>query len=586
MSAPPTIPAQPCTIYGRVSAPPTISVQPCTIYRSDGGIGATKRWITLGCAKNVGGADIGVRAVAGLGGGPVPCRALPRASLPYHSRMDPPAGRDQIAPPVTAALTFVAAACVLVLEIAAGRLLAPYVGVSLTTYTGIIGAILAGIALGAWLGGRAADAIRPQALLGPTFVLGGLAAIAAVPIVAALGPLGLGDGFVAIVTLATVAFVAPAAILSAVGPMLVRATLTDVATSGSIVGRLSAIGTAGAISGTFLTGFVLLGIVPTRVLIVAVGGLLVVIGLGLSVVLRAGSGPRTGVLALAALLSGGLAVTGPSPCDTESAYYCIAVRLDPDNANGRILVLDRLTHAYVDLIDPTTIEFAYVRRFADVSAPYLDSLDRPVDVLHVGGGGFSFPRYLEATRPVARQTVLELDPVVLQVARQQLGFVRNDTIEVIVGDARRSIEGLPDDAFDLVIGDAFGGLAVPWHLTTVEFLDQIERVLRPGGTYVANLIDYPPLGFVRAEAATAATRFRHVAIISGRATLAGESGGNVVLVASDTPLDVAAVTSRIATWGETAPTGILADPAEVAAFIGDAPVLTDDFAPVDQLLGR
>ena len=260
--------------------------------------------------------------------------------------------------------------------------------------------------------------------------------------------------------------------------------------------------------------------------------------------------------------------------------------MDPANVNGRILILDRLTHAYVDLIDPTTIEFAYVRRFADVSAPYLESLERPVDVLHVGGGGFSFPRYLEATQPGARHTVLELDPVVLQVARQQLGFVRSDAIEVIVGDARRSIEALPDDAFDLVIGDAFGGLAVPWHLTTIEFLDQIERVLRPGGTYVANLIDYPPLGFVRAEAATAAARFRHVAIIGGRATLAGQSGGNVVLVASDTPLDVDAVTSRIATWGEVAPTGILADPAEVGAFIRDAPVLTDDFAPVDQLLGR
>ena len=78
-------------------------------------------------------------------------------------------------------------------------------------------------------------------------MLGGLAAIAAVPIVGAVGGVGLGDGFVAIVVLATVAFVAPAAILSAVAPMIVRATLTDVATSGSTVGRLSAIGTVGAI---------------------------------------------------------------------------------------------------------------------------------------------------------------------------------------------------------------------------------------------------------------------------------------------------------------------------------------------------
>jgi spermidine synthase/MFS family permease len=502
---------------------------------------------------------------------------------------DPRAGDDRnLSWPVGAALTFLAAASVLVLEIAAGRLLAPYVGVSLTTYTGIIGAILAGIAVGAWLGGRAADAFGPRTLLGPTFVLGGLASIAAVPIVGALGGLGLGDGLVAIVTLATVAFVAPAAILSAVGPMIVRATLTDVATSGSIVGRLSAIGTAGAISGTFLTGFVLLGLVPTRVLIVAVGGLLVVVGLVLTVALRGsrGAAPRTGVLALTAAAMAGLAFAGTSPCDTESRYYCIAIELDASDPDGRTLILDRLTHAHVNLADPTDIRFGYVQRFADAAGPSLDALGRPIDVLHIGGGGFTFPRYIEATRPGARQIVLELDQRVLEVARERLGFVPNDALEVVVGDARRSIEALPTDAFDLVVGDAFGGLAVPWHLTTTEFLDEVQRVLRPGGAYVMNLIDYPPLGFVRAEAATAGPLFEHIAVISSRSTLAGSGGGNVVLVATAEPLDVAAVTARMETWGAAGQTRIIAEPDAVAAFVGDAPILTDDFAPVDQLLGR
>lgn len=497
-----------------------------------------------------------------------------------------PRGRPGLPWPVAAVLTFLAAACVLVLEIAAGRLMAPYVGVSLTTYTGIIAAILAGIALGAWIGGRAADAVGPEPLLGPSFVLGGVAAMASVPIVGAVGSAGLGDGFVAIVTLATVAFVAPAALLSAIGPMIVRATLTDLATSGSTVGRLSAIGTVGAITGTLLTGFVLLGLFPTRVLIVGVGALLVVIGIALTVALRSGGGARTGVLALAALAVGGLGLSGPSPCDTESAYYCIAVTADPGNPDGRSLILDRLHHAHVELDEPTALRFAYVRRFSDAAGPYLDALERPVDVLHVGGGGFTFPRYLEASRPVAQQTVLELDPRVLEVARTQLGFEPDDDIDVVVGDARRSIERLPADSVDLVVGDAFGGLAVPWHLTTAEFLDQVQRVLRPDGMYVMNLIDYPPLGFVRAETATAERAFDHVSVIAGRSTIDGQSGGNVVLVASGAPLDVAAVTARIDSWGEAAETGILADPGELAAFIGGAAVLTDDFAPVDQLLGR
>ena len=108
------------------------------------------------------------------------------------------------------------------------------------------------------------------------------------PIVGLVGAVGLGEGLLAIVTLATTAFVLPAAILSATAPMLVRATLSDVATSGSIVGRLSAVGTVGAITGTFLTGFVLLGLVPTRPLIVAIGIGLVAIGVVLTVWLRRG----------------------------------------------------------------------------------------------------------------------------------------------------------------------------------------------------------------------------------------------------------------------------------------------------------
>jgi SAM-dependent methyltransferase len=488
-------------------------------------------------------------------------------------------------PPLAAAvLTFIATASVLILEIAAGRLLAPYVGVSLTTYTGIIGAILAGIALGAWIGGRAADTVGPLPLLGPAFIVGGLSAIAAVPIVGVIGGVGLGEGLVGIVILATTAFVVPAAILSATAPMLVRATLTDLATSGSIVGRLSAVGTVGAITGTFLTGFVLLGLLPTRVLIVAIGIGLVAIGVVLTVWLRQGRGSAT--LAIGAvLLTGGLAVALPSPCDTESAYYCIAIRrsADPD---VRVLVLDRLTHAAVDLNDPTDLEFGYVRRFADATAPLRAGLGRSPDVLHVGGGGFTFPRYIGAQHPDARQTVLELDPRVYEVAQAELGYVPSERIDVRLGDARQSIRALPSDAYDMVVGDAFGGLAVPWHLTTTEFLDQVGRVLRPGGIYVANLIDYPPLNFVRAEAATAASRFEHVAIISNRRTLDGEHGGNLVLVASDTPLDQGAVEAAISTWGEGANTGILSAPDEVATFIGRSTALTDDFAPVDQLLGR
>jgi spermidine synthase len=484
-----------------------------------------------------------------------------------------------------AVLTFVAAASVLILEIAAGRLLAPFVGVSLTTYTGIIGVILAGIAVGAWLGGRAADRFGPERLIGPTFMAGGVAAIASVPVVDAVGGMRLGADFTGIVVLAAAAFVLPATILSAVGPMIVRASLTDLGTSGSLVGRLSAIGTAGAITGTFLTGFVLLGLVPTRPLIVGVGALLVAFGVVVAWAL--GRGRSAVLLGLVSLLAGGglVAAAAPSPCLRESAYYCVMVAPDADNPGGRTLILDGVLHAYVDVSDPSVLGFRYIRWIVDAASPLIEARGGDVEVAYVGGGGFSLPRHFAATYPASRHTVLELDPVVLATARSELGFAPTDRTTVIVGDARLSVRGLPTDKYDLVVGDAFGSLSVPWHLTTREFLLEIDRLMRPDGLYLMNIIDGDPLRFARAETATLRSVFEHVVVIAGDRPLGGSAGGNLVLLASHEPIDTEEIFGRFGDRGDRT-AELLFLPADLDAFTAGTPLLTDDFAPVDQLLLR
>ena len=111
-------------------------------------------------------------------------------------------------------------------------------------------------------------------------------------------------------------------------------------------------------------------------------------------------------------------------------------------------------------------------------------------------------------------------------------------------------------------------------------------MLRPGGMYVMNLIDYPPLGFVRAEAATAGQLFEHVAVISGSTTLAGRRRERRARGERRSRWTWPRSRPTSSGWGETASTGILAGPAAVATFIGDATILSDDYAPVDQLLGR
>ncbi len=154
-------------------------------------------------------------------------------------------------------------------------------------------------------------------------------------------------------------------------------------------------------------------------------------------------------------------------------------------------------------------------------------------------------------------------------------------MDVRVEDGRLALEDLEAGAFDLVVGDAFGGMSVPWHLTTVEAVGGIRRALDDDGVYAANLIDRGPLDFARAAVATTAEVFDHVVLLAEPDVLAGQDGGNLVVVASDFPIDVAAIAERVddrgTGWDHL--TG-----AALRSWFGQAPVLTDDYAPVDQLL--
>ena len=463
-------------------------------------------------------------------------------------------------------------------EILAGRLLAPYVGVSLETYTGVIGTVLAGISAGTWVGGYVADRVSPRRTLGPLLVVGGALCLASVPIIRALGETGAGGRSGQVLLLSMAAFFAPAAVLSAVTPTVVKLQLRDLAVTGQVVGRLSAQATAGAIAGTFLAGFVLVEAVATTSSILAIGLSLMVVGMGAWLWLARPGGGVVAAVAALSVAGAGLASTADDPCHVETVYHCARILADDDRPGGRLLMLDNLRHSYVDLDDPTYLEFRYSKAFADVlevAAPA-----GPLDALHIGGGGFTLPRYLSAIRPGSTSLVLEIDPGVVELSRERLGLVTGPDLRVQVGDARPALEDDPVSGYDLVVGDAFGGLAVPWHLTTVEFARQVDRRLGPGGLYLLNVIDDPPLRFARAEVATLAEVFADVAVIAPRRAMTGAAGGNIVVVASDRPIDRAAVAARLATRPDD---DVVVGGAE---FAGDAPVLRDDHAPVDQWLAR
>jgi MFS family permease len=456
-----------------------------------------------------------------------------------------------------AALVFVASGAVLVLEILAIRLLAPFVGSTLETYTVIIGTVLAGIAAGAAIGGRLADQMDPRRLIAALLVAGGLLAIATGPLVRILGeatePV---DSESASLLIAMIAILPPAAVLSAVTPAVAKLQLGNLGETGTVVGRLSGWATAGALAGTFAAGFVFVPLLPDRTTLYVLGGVLVVTGIVL------GAKP-TLLLAALGLALAGLAIG--SPCQTESVYFCARVVEDEARASGRTLVLDDLRHSYVDLDDPRHLEFAYVRWIGG-----LIDARTPRSVVFLGGGGFTLPRYVEATIPGSRSLVLEVDRALVDLNRDRLGLRTSDRLRVRVGDARMTLRDVPRGSADMIVGDAFGGQSVPWHLTTREFLADVKGALAPDGVYAMNVIDHDELRFARAETATLRRVFGHVAVVDD-----AEPGGNLVLVASAAPLDLARV--------ELGQGGRVVGGAE---FARDADVLTDGHAPTDQLLSR
>ncbi|MFY1635815.1 fused MFS/spermidine synthase [Solwaraspora sp. WMMB335] len=524
----------------------------------------------------------------------------------------PPRPSAPLRPGLAAALVFVSSGAVLVLEIVALRLVGPYVGVTLQTNSSVIGVALAAIAYGTWVGGRIADRRDPRPLLPAALVLAAITTAITLPLVRYAGELLRGSAVVGILLLTMVAVVLPAALLSAVTPLVIKLQLGDLRRTGEVVGRLSSIGTLGAITATLGTGFFLVATLPSSVIMLGLAMLLgvggVVLGVHLHRTRPADPGPDASlepdpglepagppppavgrrdtpatraVIGVVGLLAAGLAVIAPDPCDVETEYHCATVQADPQRDGGRLLLLNSARHSYVDLDDPTHLEFAYTKwigAVADVFAPP----GEPVDAVHLGGGGFTVPRYLSATRPGSRNTVYEIDGGLVDLGVRELDVSPGPDLDVRVGDARVLVTDLPTDSADLVVGDAFGHLVVPWHLATRQMMAEIRRVVRPGGIYLQNVIDYPPSRFIRAEVATVAAEFPEVALITRPDALTRTGGSNFVILAADHPLPLREVRARL-----TAALGadyLMLSGADLAGFVAGARPLTDDYAPVDQLL--
>ncbi|MCL7363884.1 spermidine synthase [Streptomyces ardesiacus] len=249
---------------------------------------------------------------------------------------------------------------------------------------------------------------------------------------------------------------------------------------------------------------------------------------------------------------------------------------DVDRERAWLLTVDGAPQSYVDLDEPAHLEFEYTRRLGHV----LDTVAEPgraLDVLHLGGGALTLPRYVAATRPGSRQDVVEADRGLLALVAEHLPLPPGADVTAHGADARAWLASAPADWADVLVADVFGGSRVPAHLASVGYLREAARVLRPDGVYVANLADAAPFGFLRGQLAGLAVFFEELALIAEPGVLRGRRFGNAVLVAAHRPLDTAALARRTA--ADVFPARVEHGSA-LREFTGDAePVRDEDAVP-------
>jgi spermidine synthase len=526
---------------------------------------------------------------------------------------------------IVAGAVFVSGAVVLGMEIAASRVLAPYFGNSLFVWGALIGVVLAGLAIGYWAGGWLADRWPTPRLLAAVMGLGALFVLA-IPVLdqhvleaivewdpgPRLNPL-----------LAAIAlFGAPSFVLAGVAPVAVRLRARSLTTLGQTAGRLFAISTAGSIAGTFATAFwlipefgtdQLLGLAAAALFgaaaLVALSERLVVIaalasaGLALAAFAAVQLAPETGGTLNEAqarnwspLYRRAGYVKGQEPPNTaglrlryakDTRYHRLTVAEDD---TIRYLRFDNSYQSGMIIARPFATAFQYADLFHLLKA-YNPTARK---VLCIGLGGGSSPKRLWRDFPDLDLQVVELDPVVADVAYRFFSLPRDPRLEVAIDDGRHYLDQ-HDERWDAIVIDAFFADAIPFHLFTSEFLQLARSRLNPGGVILTNTI-----GSIAGDGSklfrSVYRTYRSVfpTVLVHPTILDGDGGDtairNLILVATESPAPSKAFLEerwqevRARSRGAPDLRRQIADRHDRPISLDGVPTLTDQYAPTDALL--
>jgi spermidine synthase len=562
------------------------------------------------------------------------------------------------------AIVFFSAACLMIVEMLASRVISRQTGSSLYTWTSVIGVVLGGMVLGNYIGGRLADCLRARTFVGWLFMCSSVACVGIVllshtfwmstPLKGLMLPYALTSpmiwcigGLVAVALLSSIVlprrvwavtalalccgaaylalyvsytrpqeeirwpgvifltvtaiFFLPSVLLGMFSPVATKLALERPGGVGRTIGTISAWQTAGSIIGTLAAGYLLVSAFGTKGLSLVVACALAVGGL-ITGPWRGCHAFWTAILITTLLISRGALAPGmnlkvqeifqqKTSTDlfaTDSNYQYIRVYRDDgksDEKGGdiRVLALDYLIHGYVNVDDPTHLEYDYEQVYQAIVRRM--SENRPPErIFFLGGGSYTFPRWAQVEWPKCQIKVAEIDPLVVEANYQALGLPRDTAIRTVTMDARNAVDDLPaGEQYDFFFGDAFNDLSTPFHLTTVEFARMVSNHLKDDGAFLVNIIDsYDSALLLGCYTASLQQVFPHTYVFCTEPTGVKGTRDTFIVAACKKPLDTTGWTRN----HSTSFCGSLLTDEEMAAIMQRCGrrILTDDDAPVENLI--
>lgn len=381
-------------------------------------------------------------------------------------------------------LAFICGFTLMTYELAAARVLAPTVGSSTYVWTSVIGVIIAALSLGFYAGGQIADSRNNRRdvawlLLIVAVLIAGTALLypRLLPWIAEWGV----DVRLQAVGAALLLFAPTSFALGLISPYLAKLNVTSLKTSGTAVAKLSMWDAIGGISGTFLTGFFLFGYIGSRTIFIV----LVVIVLLSIALLGVRIKARQWWIAGAALL---IAAVPPTyvqalSIDTPSAHYSVF------EWEGQKGTYRGLSSGPSGIQSGVALEYPYepVFWYTEELFELVEQTKQRDRILILGGGTFTLPQQLALAHPASQIDVVEIDPGLIDVAREHFFYQDRANIEVFFEDARTYVNQ-SKVRYDIVIVDAYGDVDVPFTFMTREFGKELAEITAPRGVIMANLI--------------------------------------------------------------------------------------------------